>query len=330
MSIALNKIFMMNTNKNDNNIPKPDNLRNYIKKGTMKENEIDELYKVTTKKLAENYKDRLSLLLYNGNKVNDYFSKRVNLDKVVYKISDEDKLYVTLEDFKKKDNSKSLNNSGNNKNNKNNSSFQNYTENISKYLTCDTNNRSNDNILSDKKDKLKLKEMYNRFKEERLNIEIKKLMLNENQEMPKNLEREIFEKLRNKYNFMQEEKKSPKIYLNAYGSKPRIKNFETFFDKKKKFSGSIGVINEKTKELNKLKSKKYKNYLSPIFFLGKTNDKYIHNISYSSHKKLLKVNNDKYINDLKKENNKYLQIMGKDINELHEINSNGKGIMTES
>lgn len=324
-----------NHKENNPNIHTSYNLRNYVKKGTIKENAIDELYNVTTKKLGEKYQNRLSLLLYNGGKVKNYFDKRANLDKVIYEYKeDEDKLYITLADFKKKNNSNSLKNIGNNKNN---SSFQNYTENASKFLTSDTNhynysknNNSNDNIINGKKNKLKIRDIYDKFKEERLNIEIKKLLLNEDKPMPKNLEREIFEKLNLEYNFMKEDKKYSKNNLKLYGNKSIISKYDSLIPKNNKNINYVSYIKKKTDELNKIKLKRKKNYLSPIFFLGKTNDKFIHHISYASHEKLKIEKNDKDINNIKKENIKFLKIMGKDVNELHEINSNNKNIMSES
>ena len=127
----------MNNIKNNNINQINNNLRNYKKKGTIKENAIDELYNVTIKKLDDKYKDRLSLLMYNGNKVKNYFSKRADLDNIIYNYKDEDKLYITLSNFKKNNNGST---SDNVLKNKNNSSYQNYTEDVSNYLTNDTNN----------------------------------------------------------------------------------------------------------------------------------------------------------------------------------------------
>jgi len=62
-------------------------------------------------------------LLYNGYNVDNNLSKRVNLDKVVYKYNN-DKLYITLSDFNNKFKSSSVKNINDNKNN---SSYQNYT-----------------------------------------------------------------------------------------------------------------------------------------------------------------------------------------------------------
>lgn len=316
----------MNTKKNDI-IPKETNLRNYIKKGTIKENEINDLYMVTTKKLGDKYRSRLSELLYNGNQVKNYFSKRTNLDQIIYEYNNEQKLYITLANFKKKNKANSLKNIGQGNNN---SSFQNYTENISKLLTNDTNNnKSIDNLRKDKRGKFKIKDIYDKFKEERLNIEINRLLLNEEKELPKNVEREIFENLRKKYNFIKDTN-LPKSNLNIYGNKPRIRNYDLLYQKGSKNFDSLKIIRDKTNELNKLKTKKYKDYLSPIFFLGKTKDKYLQHISYASYDKLKKENKDKKINDIKKDNIKYLRIMDKDINELHEINSNNKNFVTES
>lgn len=181
-------------------------LKNYIKKGTIKENAIDELYNRTTKKLEEDYRGRLHLLLYNGNNVKDYFTKRVNLEKVVYNYDDEDKLYITLADFKKKKNVasfKSIDQA------KSNSSYQNYTENVSNFLTCDTNNYSNFETQTEetKRNKLLVKDIYDKFREVQLNREIKQLLLNEDKELPKHIERQIFERLNKEYNFMKEDKK---------------------------------------------------------------------------------------------------------------------------
>ena len=70
MSLELNEIFNMPRKNNSelNNIP-TNNLKNYKKKGDIEENAMNELYQVTVKKLDNKYKDRLSLLLYNGNNV---------------------------------------------------------------------------------------------------------------------------------------------------------------------------------------------------------------------------------------------------------------------
>ena len=316
----------MSNNKKDN-IQNHQSLRNYKKRGTFQENEIDELYNATTRKLDDKYRNRLSLLMYKGNQVKNYFSQRANLDNIIYESDNEEKLYITSSDFKKKSKANSQKNMIKNNNN---SSLHNFTENMSNFLTNDTNNyNSNDNLSNNKKERSKIKDMYNKFKEEKMNLEIKKLLLNEDKEMPKYLERQIFAQLSKKYNFMKvENKKFSKNNSNIYRSKIPNKNSFYFFPKNNNNLYSVNLIKDKTDELNTLKSKKYSNYLSPIFFLGKTRDKFLNRISYASHKKFRKEIKKQNINDIKIDNIKYLNIMGKDINELHEINKNNKNILT--
>ena len=314
---------MSKTKKNNDTISNINsntyNLRNYVKKGTIKENAIDELYKKTTLKLGDDYRNRLSTLLYRENHVKDYFNKRINLDNIIYEYDDEKKLYITLTKFKN-------NNSG-----QNNNSLQNLTENMSKFMTNDTNNyNGNENNKNENKDKLKVKDLLDKFKEERMKIEIKKLLLNEEKEMPKYLEREIFDQLSKKYNFVKYGKNPPKNISSIYTNKSSFSNSNSFFPKSEKNFGSVNLIKEKTNQLNMLKSKKYTNYLTPIFFLGKNRDKFINRISYASHKKFRKEKIERNTKDIKEGNIKYLNIMEKDINELHDININNKKIMTES
>lgn len=323
--MALNEIFIIGSRKKNNNTnnnyynSNGYNLRNYVKKGTIKENAIDELYKKTTLKLGDDYRNRLSTLLYRENHVKDYFNKRINLDNIIYEYDDEKKLYITLTKFKN-------NNSG-----QKNNSFQNLTENMSKFMTNDTNNyNGNENNKNENKDKLKVKDLLDKFKEERMKIEIKKLLLNEEKEMPKYLEREIFDQLSKKYNFVKYGKNSPKNISSIYTNKSSFSNSNSFFPKSEKNFGSVNLIKEKTNQLNMLKSKKYTNYLTPIFFLGKNRDKFINRISYASHKKFRKEKIERNTKDIKEGNIKYLNIMEKDINELHDININNKKIMTES
>lgn len=323
--MALNEIFIIGSRKKNNNTNNNNynsngyNLRNYVKKGTIKENAIDELYKKTTLKLGDDYRNRLSTLLYRENHVKDYFNKRINLDNIIYEYDDEKKLYITLTKFKN-------NNSG-----QKNNSFQNLTENMSKFMTNDTNNyNGNENNKNENKDKLKVKDLLDKFKEERMKIEIKKLLLNEEKEMPKYLEREIFDQLSKKYNFVKYGKNSPKNISSIYTNKSSFSNSNSFFPKSEKNFGSVNLIKEKTNQLNMLKSKKYTNYLTPIFFLGKNRDKFINRISYASHKKFRKEKIERNTKDIKEGNIKYLNIMEKDINELHDININNKKIMTES
>ena len=299
---------MKRKDDNDLNIPAND-LKNYTKKGPIEENALKELYQATVKKLDDKYKNRLSLLLYNGNNVDNYYLKRVNLDKIEYKY-DKDKLYITLSNFNNKNKSSSVNNISKYKTN---NSVQNFTENMSNVITNDTNNINNSEYLyKDRKQRISTKANYEKFQDERFEREINELLLNENKKLSKKLENYIFKKLSQQYNFMKEDKKNPihniKLYSNNK-SKP-------FFQLNKIKIKSIDNIKEKTDELRALKSRNHKSYLSPIFFLGKTNDKYIQKISYDSHDKLKKENKAEIINNIKKDNIKYLKIMGKDVNYL--------------
>ena len=309
---------MKRKDDNDLNIP-TNNLKNYTKKGPIEENALKELYQATVKKLDNNYKNRLSLLLYNGNNVDNYYSKRVNLDKIVYKY-DKDKLYITLSNFNNKTKSSSVKTMSKYKNN---NSVQNFTENMSNVITNDTNNINNSEYLfKDRKQKISTKANYEKFQDERFEREINKLLLNENKKLSKKLEQYIFKKLSQQYNFMKEDKKNPinNIKLYSYKNKP-------LFQGNKINIKSIDNIKEKTDELRALKSRNHKSYLSPIFFLGKINDKYIQKISYDSHDKLKKENKAEIINNIKKDNLKYLKLMGKDVNNLKDINKENEDII---
>ena len=310
---------MKRKDDNDLNIPAND-LKNYTKKGPIEENALKELYQATVKKLDDNYKNRLSLLLYNGNNVDNYYLKRVNLDKVEYKY-DKDKLYITLSNFNNKNKSSSVNNISKYKTN---NSVQNFTENMSNVITNDTNNINNSEYLyKDRKQKISTKANYEKFQDERYEREINELLLNENKKLSKKLENYIFKKLSQQYNFMKEDKKNPIHNIKLYSNN---KN-KPFFQGNKIKIKSIDNIKEKTDELRALKSRNHKSYLSPIFFLGKTNDKYIQKISYDSHDKLKKENKAEIINNIKKDNIKYLKIMGKDVNNLKEINKENEDII---
>ena len=310
---------MKRKDDNDLNIPAND-LKNYTKKGPIEENALKELYQATVKKLDDKYKNRLSLLLYNGNNVDNYYLKRVNLDKIEYKY-DKDKLYITLSNFNNKNKSSSVNNISKYKTN---NSVQNFTENMSNVITNDTNNINNSEYLyKDRKQKISTKANYEKFQDERYEREINELLLNENKKLSKKLENYIFKKLSQQYNFMKEDKKNPIHNIKLYSNN---KN-KPFFQGNKIKIKSIDNIKEKTDELRALKSRNHKSYLSPIFFLGKTNDKYIQKISYDSHDKLKKENKAEIINNIKKDNIKYLKIMGKDVNNLKEINKENEDII---
>ena len=300
------------------NIQNHNTLRNYIKKGTIKENAIDELYRLTTNKLDDKYRDKLSILLYNGRKVKNYFTKRVNLDKVVYNFNPEEKLYITLSNFKNKKNASSQDQIK-----KYNKYSHHYTENKNNYLTLD-NNSSHNKQLDKNKNKLSSKDLLGSGEESLLNRNIKHLLLNEDLEISKKFQEQIWAQLSQKYNFMKDDEKLIKNYSNKFNNKIRESPIRKSFSisKKNDDNDNIKLIKEKTYELNRLKTNNYKNYLSPIFFLGKSRDKFLHKVSYAYNKKFIKEIDKNNNNNIKKENMKYLNIIEKDIKDLYEINKN--------
>ena len=300
------------------NIQNHNTLRNYIKKGTIKENAIDELYRLTTNKLDDKYRDKLSILLYNGRKVKNYFTKRVNLDKVVYNFNPEEKLYITLSNFKNKKNASSQDQIK-----KYNKYSHHYIENKNNYLTLD-NNSSHNKQLHKNKNKLSSKDLLGSGEESLLNRNIKHLLLNEDLEISKKFQEQIWAQLSQKYNFMKDDEKLIKNYSNKFNNKIRESPIRKSFSisKKNDDNDNIKLIKEKTYELNRLKTNNYKNYLSPIFFLGKSRDKFLHKVSYAHNKKFIKEIDKNNNNNIKKENMKYLNIIEKDIKDLYEINKN--------
>ena len=183
----------------------------YIKKGTMKENQLDLLCTLTNNKMNSNYIDKMAHLLYDCKSTKNYPLKRINLDKAVYKFNKNNELYLTLADFYYKNRSITYDSKINNKN----SSIINYTENGSNFLSIDSN--------------------YN-------TRSIKRLLLNEEQEIPKFTKKLLFNQLKSKYNFMKDEKNeetegkklsSPQPKLNVrYESKSININYQKMTIKK--------------------------------------------------------------------------------------------------
>ena len=311
----------------------------YTKKGTLKENQINLLYNLTQNKLSKEYINKLTQLLYNCKSIKNYSLKRINLDKAVYKYDNKNELYITLPNFNYK------NKSVNDYNNKN-SSIHNFTENRSNYLTNDTNyNVSCNNNIScnnqsvinkgNKKYKFDLNDMLEQLEEEKLNKTIKKLLLNEDLEMPKKTERQIFNRLNMKYKFEDSQSSDrfitrPKLQkrYEAYKNNAN-KNVNLIFPKinNNRFVDYLEILKTKTDELNSIKQKNHKNYLSPLFFLGKNKKNYLNNIKYISYKQLNSKKKIKDFKNISEENKKYLQTMIQNINTLNEINNENKDIL---
>jgi hypothetical protein len=310
----------------------------YIKKGTMQENELDLIYTLTKNKLNSNYIDKMAHLLYDCKSTKNYPLKRINLDKAVYKFNKNNELYLTLPNFYYKNRSITYDSKINNKN----SSIINYTENGSNFLSIDSNynNNSNYQITENNQTKLNMDDIYGNRDEEKLNRSIKRLLLNEELEIPKLTKKLLFNQLKSKYNFIKDKKDeegedkkifSPQLKLNIrYENKSINKEQNLIFPKlsDNKFVDYLKILKQKTFELDSLKHKKFKKYSSPIFFLGKNKAKHLSYFQYISFRNL---NHDKSKDNNKndnKENQNYLKIMGKDIKKLCKINEENKNIFS--
>lgn len=300
------------------------------------------LYNLTRNKLNPDYINKLTQLLYDCKSTKNYSLKRINLDKAIYKYDKNNELYITLPNFNYKNKSVTYDNNSNRIKNKNNS-IQNYTENGSNFLTNDTNyniSYINPNIpKNENKKKLTLKDLYGNREKEELDKTIKKLLLNEDLEMPKKAEKQIFNQLNMKYKFEGSQNKKryvsqTKLFSKRYDTDTESikvnKNINYIFpqiNRQNKFVDYLKIIKNKTNELNSIKQKKSKSYLSPLFFLGKNRDNYLNNIKYISYRKFSNDKNLKNSEKISEENHKYLKKMGDDIDNLNIINNENKDIL---
>ena len=300
------------------------------------------LYNLTRNKLNPEYINKLTQLLYDCKSTKNYSLKRINLDKAIYKYDKNNELYITLPNFNYKNKSVTYDNNSNRIKNKNNS-IQNYTENGSNFLTNDTNyniSYINPNIpKNENKKKLTLKDLYGNREKEELDKTIKKLLLNEDLEMPKKAEKQIFNQLNMKYKFEGSQNKKryvsqTKLFSKRYDTDTESikvnKNINYIFpqiNRQNKFVDYLKIIKNKTNELNSIKQKKSKSYLSPLFFLGKNRDNYLNNIKYISYRKFSNDKNLKNSEKISEENHKYLKKMGDDIDNLNIINNENKDIL---
>ena len=300
------------------------------------------LYNLTRNKLNPEYINKLTQLLYDCKSTKNYSLKRINLDKAIYKYDKNNELYITLPNFNYKNKSVTYDNNSNRIKNKNNS-IQNYTENGSNFLTNDTNyniSYINPNIpKNENKKKLTLKDLYGNREKEELDKTIKKLLLNEDLEMPKKAEKQIFNQLNKKYKFEGSQNKKryvsqTKLFSKRYDTDTESikvnKNINYIFpqiNRQNKFVDYLKIIKNKTNELNSIKQKKSKSYLSPLFFLGKNRDNYLNNIKYISYRKFSNDKNLKNSEKISEENHKYIKKMGDDIDNLNIINNENKDIL---
>ena len=194
---------------------------------------------------------------------------------------------------------------------------------------------------------MKIKDVFGSREEEKLEQTIKKLLLNEEMELSKNAQKQIFNQLKKKYRFEGSIKtrkpnfsqnKSSRNYnnnkkscLEAVGMNRGTHLIIPDINSNNKMIDYLHILKTKTEELNTIKKRKYKNYLSPIFFLGKNRANYLNNIKYTSFNKLQlnKVKIKKDFKTINQENEKYLKIMGNDINTLSQINNENKDIIDQ-
>lgn len=297
--------------------------RSKYKRGRTVENQ----HKLLMNKLSPNYIDKLTQLLYEGKTTENYPLKRMNLDKAVYKVNKNKEFYITLPNFDFKNSSMTSEHNNYIINNKN-ISIQNFTENGSNLFTNDTNynNSNSKNQVSEKsKRKINVDEYFGNKDEIKLNRIIKELLLNEDKKIMKYTKKLIFKQLNKKYNFTKIENKKlalPKTKLNIRSKDENInKNINFIFPKisNNNYIDYLSLLKRKTIELNSLKQKRYKNYLSPLLFIGKNKSTDLYNIKCIDYRKMSnnKIKDFKIRND---ENEKYLKMMDNNINELYKIN----------
>ena len=157
--------------------------------------------------------------------------------------------------------------------------------------------------------------------------------------MPKKAEKQIFNQLNKKYKFEGSQNKKryvsqTKLFSKRYDTDTESikvnKNINYIFpqiNRQNKFVDYLKIIKNKTNELNSIKQKKSKSYLSPLFFLGKNRDNYLNNIKYISYRKFSNDKNLKNSEKISEENHKYLKKMGDDIDNLNIINNENKDIL---
>jgi hypothetical protein len=254
----------------------------------------------------------------------------MNLDKAVYKNNKNKEFYITLPHFDFQNNSMFSDNNNNYKINDKNISIQNLTENGSNLFTNDTNyNTSKNQMNENSRRKINVDEYFGNKEEIKLNRLIKELLLNEDKEVMKYTKNLIFKQLNKKYNFTKLENKKlilPKTKIKDNDANIN-KNLNFIFPKisKNNYTDYFNLIKRKTFELNSLKPKKYKSYLSPLLFLGKTKSTDLYNIKYFDYKKMSnsKIKDFKIRNE---ENGQYLKLMDNNINELYKINNENLNI----
>ena len=165
-----------------------------------KDHEIKVLEDLFNKKLSQDYIDKLSILLYNSKNKTDYYQKRNNLKKTIYKYDDNNELCLTLPKLKNKKEKKNFINN-----------------NLNTYARTETTEYANNKITNNP--------FLNQYPEENyiLNENIKEILYN-NESIDKIEEDKgkiLYDQLKTRYNMFEFEENDGNIKNSK--SLPKIK-----------------------------------------------------------------------------------------------------------
>ena len=265
--------------------------RFYLKRGPEKLNQINLIYDLAMAKKNTEYIGKLSDILYNCKNIKNYPFKRINLDQAIYKINKNNELYLTLPNF-----------------------LQNHRAN-----TIETKNNKTKIFKQQIEGNWKMNKIFDR--NTYLNQSIHNSSTDKKEEIPEEMRKNIYNDLKNKYNFETDKdefttlSKSPsglKLFPKINNNFRSVDNFERSNYKKKEsrdeIIDQIICMNKKTLELNSLKTRNHNKIInSPIFYLKK---------NHSVRKNVNNKNIDDIKINLKNNNGKLLKKMQSEINEI--------------
>ena len=232
----LSKLFLLDTNEKLPKI-KIKNLRSslsYIKGETKKEYEIRLLEnKLNNNKLKikKDYLDKLSLLLHDSFKYKDYYFKRNNINKIIYKYNENNELRLILNEFL----SKSNNNIFHKKEIKNKNNCDDY--NNEKYILEDIRSdliltpiQSKNNLLEDEKMNKKNEQtdfnsnIIHKKKQHFFGIsnDIIKILYNNEDKISLSEQKNIYNRFKKKYPYFRH-KLNKQLNIQNFNSEKRIK-----------------------------------------------------------------------------------------------------------
>ena len=262
----------------------------YFKRGPEKLNEINLIYGLTTCKKNSEYIGKLSDILHNCRNVENYSFKRINLDQAIYKINQNNELYLTLPNFLQNHRANTMEN----KNNKQKVYKKHKVENWNMNKIFDRNSQLNQSIYS--------------------------FSTNKNQKITEEMRKNIYNELKKKYNFEKDNEKF-KIPKSPNDKKlfPKINyNFQSFANSEKcknkkneirdEIIHKVKCINKKSLDFNSLKSRDHFKLINlPAFYIKK---------KYSLNRSLDVKNNDDINVRLNNNNGVLLKKMESEINEI--------------